>query len=96
MTSPGAGAGNTAAANAIVKSVLPALHNALNAFPVGDKKYKAVMKAVQVLGTEFGQSEDKNLVPAGIQQMAAAAQKGGPVVNAPAPGLAAAAPKMAA
>lgn len=67
---------------------MPGLHKALGAFPVGSPKYKAVLSSIKALMPVFGGPEEKSLVPAAISQMATAAKGGGPVMSAPAPGLA--------
>jgi len=92
VLSPGGGAGNAAAAGAMVKAVMPAMHKALMAYPVGSKEYKAILRALTSLTPIFGQSQDQNLVPPAIMQLAQAAKSGGPVASAPPPGLAAAPP----
>lgn len=84
---PGAGAGNEAAASAMVNAAMPALHKALAAFPLGSEKYKAVHSAIKALFPVFGSPEEKSLVPAAISQMATANRAGGPLASAPAPGL---------
>ena len=94
--SPGGGAGNEAAATAIVKATLAGMHKALGAFPVGSPKYKAVLSSIKALMPVFDAPDEKSLVPAAIQQMASAAKGGGPVMSAPAPGLAAAPPPESA
>ena len=90
--SPGAGAGNNAAAGAMIKSVIPALHQALMAFPVNSEPYKAVDKALAALTPAFGVSNEKNLVPASILQMANAAKSGSTPLAGAAPPLAPAPP----
>jgi hypothetical protein len=92
MMSPGAGAGNEAAADATVKSLIPGLHKAMAAYPVGSKKYAAVLNALRALTANFGREEASPLVPAAIQQLAMAAKQGGPMQGAPPPGLAPAPP----
>jgi len=87
VQAPGSGAGNSAAAVAQIKAVLPVMFNTLSAFPAGSKEYKAVLSSVQALNPIFSEPDAKNLVPAAVQQMAMAA-KGGPLQSAPAPGLA--------
>ncbi len=92
VVSPGSGAGNTAAAGAMMKAVMPAMHQALMAFPVGSKEYKAVLRALTSLTPIFGQSQDRNLVPPALLQLAQAAKSGGPIASAPPPGIAPAPP----
>jgi len=85
VTAPGAGAGTAAAASAIVKGVLPALHNALNAFPPGTKEYSAVLNMLKAAEI-FGKPAENNLVPAGILQMANANKnQSSPLAASPAP-----------
>lgn len=81
--SPGAGAGNEAAADAMVKAVIPALHKAMSAYPVGSKKYSAMLNALRALTANFGKETQQPMVPAAILQMAQAAKSGGPMANAP-------------
>lgn len=88
VTAPGGGAGNEAAATAQIKAMMPAFYTALSAFPTGSKKNSAVLAALQALKPVFSDAEQKNLVPAAIQQMAGAASQGGPMAKAVAPGLA--------
>lgn len=96
VLAPGAGAGNQAAAGAILKGIIPALHKGLMAFPVNSPQYKAVDKALAALTPVFGQATDQNLVPAGILQQANAAKAGTTPLAAAAPPLAPAAPPGAA
>ena len=81
MTAPGAGAGNEAAADAQIKASLPTLHKALAAYPVGSKKYAAVLNALRALTANFGKSDTESIVPAAIQQMMMNAK--GPGAGAP-------------
>lgn len=85
---PGDGAGNMAAADAMVKAIIPALHKALSAYPIGSKQYKGVMRALSSLTAEFGQENKQSMVPAAIMQMAQAAKGGTPMPGAPPPGIA--------
>lgn len=87
MLSPGGGGGNMAAAVAQVKAVMGPLHQALAAFPVGTKEYKAVLRMLNAAGPVFGQAQEGNLVPAAITQMANAAKTGGSPLASVAPGL---------
>lgn len=96
MVAPGAGAGNQSAARAAIKSAMPAMHQALSAFPVGSKEYKAVMRAISSLLPVFGSSEGQSQVPAAIAQQAAAAKSGGRLASAPPVGLAESPPPGAA
>ena len=82
---PGAGAGNEAAADASIKAVLPVMHKALSAYPVGSKKYAAVLNALRALTANFGKEDQSAMVPAAIQQMALAAKGGGPLSQPAAP-----------
>lgn len=91
--SPGAGAGNEAAADALVKAILPGMHKALQAYPVGSKKYSAVLNALRALTANFGKEDQGALVPAAIQQMASAAKGSAPLSTpTPPPGIAPAPP----
>jgi hypothetical protein len=92
MMSPGAGAGNEAAADATIKALIPGLHKAMAAYPVGSKKYAAVLNALRALTANFGREESTPMVPAALQQLAMAAKSGGPMQGAPPPGLAPAPP----
>lgn len=92
MTSPGAGAGNEAATDALVSGVMQTLYKALQAYPLGSKKQQAVLNAVRALTANFAKQENQGLVPASIQQMAMNAKPGGPLANAPPAPLAPAPP----
>lgn len=92
VLSPGGGAGNAAAASGILKSIIPALHNALTAFPVNSPQYKAVDKALSALTPAFGAPQDGNLVPSSIMQLAQAAKSGQSPLAGAAPPLKAAPP----
>jgi hypothetical protein len=85
---PGNGAGNEAAADAMVHAILPAMHKALSAYPVGSKKYAAVLNALRALTANFGKEQSSGMVPAAIMQMAQASKGGSPMGAAPPPGLA--------
>lgn len=87
MLSPGAGAGNKAAATQQVKAVIPALLIASMAFESGSKEQQALLRAIQSLNPIFGRAEGQNMVPAGLATMAQAAKQG-PLSAAPPPGLA--------
>lgn len=86
MLSPGAGAGNKAAATQQIKALLPGLMQASMAFDVGSKEQQAVIRAITALNTVAGKAEPANMVPAAIASMATAARKG-PLTAAPPPGL---------
>ena len=84
MTSPGPGAGNEAATDALVSGVMQTLYKALQAYPLGSKKQQAVLNAVRALTANFSKQETAGMVPASIQQMAMNARPGaGPLGNAP-------------
>lgn len=86
--SPGGGEGNSAAARSIVHSVVPILHQALNAFPFKSKEYGAISEALRSLRKQFGQEDEaKKAVPAQIQQLMQASQKRGPAAAVPSPGI---------
>lgn len=87
MVSPGGGQGNMAAAVAQAKAVMPVLHRALAAFPVGSKEYKSALRALTALEPIFGAAQESNLVPAAVSQMANAAQTGQSPLASVAPGL---------
>lgn len=87
MLSPGAGAGNQAAAVQQVKAAMPALLMAAMAFPAGSKEQQALLRAISSLNPLFGKAEGQNMVPAGLATMAQAARGGGPLSAAPPPGL---------
>jgi hypothetical protein len=93
--SPGAGAGNEAAADAMVKAVIPALHKAMSAYQVGSKKYAAVLNSLRALTANFGKETSQPMVPAAILQMAQAAKAGGPMGTAPAGAIAPTTPTSA-
>ena len=88
MLSPGAGAGNKAAAMQAVKPAIEILLKAAMAFEGGSKEQQALLRAVQSLNPMFGKAEGQNMVPAGLQAMAQASKQG-PMSAAPPPGLAA-------
>jgi hypothetical protein len=93
MTSPGPGAGNEAATDALVSGVMQTLYKALQAYPLGSKKQQAVLNAVRALTANFAKQENAGLVPSAITQMAMNARPGGgPLANAPPPPLAPAPP----
>jgi len=92
MTAAGAGAGQEAAADAIIVMVLQGLHKAMAAYPIGSKKYLASMHAIRALAPNFAGQETQQMVPGAVQQMALAARRGGgPMQAAPPPGIAPAA-----
>lgn len=85
---PGDGAGNEAAADATIKSVLPTLHKALLAYPVGSKKYSGLLNALRALTSNFGKEDSAALTPAAAQQITQSAKMGGAMAGgAPPPGL---------
>jgi len=88
MMSPGAGAGNRAAATQQIKAVMPALLMSAMAFESGSKEQQAILRAISSLNPIFGKAEGQNMVPAGLASMAAAARGGGPLSAAPPPGIA--------
>lgn len=87
--SPGSGAGHEAAAQADIKAVIPMLTKNLNAFPIGDKRRQALMRAVTALEAHFGKSENDDLTGAAVQRMGAAAKSGQGLQghNMPPPGI---------
>src|ERR1700722_16685002 len=87
MLSPGAGAGNKAAAMQQVKVAMPTLLHAALAYEVGSKEQQALINAYRALTPIFGKAEAQNMVPAGIATMAMNAQKGGGMASAPPPGI---------
>jgi len=87
MMSPGAGAGNRAAATQQIKAVMPALLMSAMAFEAGSKEQQAILRAISSLNPIFGRAEGQNMVPAGLASMAAAARGGGPLSAAPPPGI---------
>jgi hypothetical protein len=91
--SPGQGAGNEAAADALIKAVMPTLHKALSAYQVGGKKYQSVLRALQALNANFGREQAQPLVPSAIMQLAQNAKAGGPMQTSAPPPLAARAPE---
>ena len=92
---PGGGAGNSEAAIAMLKSIVPTLHKLMMAFPFGSKEYSAVSRALTALTPIAGKVEEDSLVPAAVRQMAMNAQ-GGPLRSAPPVGLSPAAPPTGA
>lgn len=87
MISPGAGAGNQAAAVAQLKAIMSPMHRALAAFAVGSKEYRAVLSALKALSPIFGEAQDGNLVPAAAQQIMQAARSGQSPLASVAPGI---------
>lgn len=87
MLSPGAGAGNRAAATQQIKSVMPALLTAAMAFDAGSKEQQAILRAISSLNPIFGKAEGANMVPAGIATLANQA-KAGMMSHSPPPGIA--------
>lgn len=79
--SPGGGAGQSAAASASIKAIMPILHKSLSAFEVGSKEYMSVMGAIQKLTGTFSKPSGSNLVPAALQQIMGAAKSGAPPMN---------------
>lgn len=92
-TTAGIGAGNEAAADGLVASVLGTLHKALSSYSPGSKKYMGVLNAIRSLSPSFAKQAQQSLVPAAIQQQAMMAKQGGPMATAPPPPLAPVAPK---
>lgn len=90
MAAPGGGQGNTAAAAAMLKAIVPTLYKLQAAFPFGSKENSAVSRAITALAPVAGKTEE-SLVPSAIQQMALAA-KSGQMHNAPPIGIQPAAP----
>lgn len=86
MAAPGGGAGNAAAAVAMLKAIVPTLYKLQSAFPFGSKENSAVQRALTALSPIAGKTEEDSLVPAAVQQMAMAA-KGGPLKAAPPTGV---------
>jgi hypothetical protein len=93
---PGGGAGQEAAADAMIKSMIPGLHKALGAYAVGSKKYNGLLNAIRALTSNFGKENQESLVPSAIQQMAMAAKSGAPLPGAMPPGIATATPEPGA
>ncbi len=86
--SPGDGAGSEMAADATIKSVLPTLHKAILMYPVGSKKYSALLNALRALTSNFGKEDAAALTPAAATQIQQSAKMGGPMAGgAPPPGL---------
>jgi hypothetical protein len=88
MLSPGAGAGNKAAAVQAVKPAISILLKAAMAFDEGSKEQQALLRAVSSLNPIFGKAEGGDMVPAGLAAMAQASKQGSPLSAAPPPGLA--------
>jgi len=76
--SPGDGAGNQAGAAAMVQAVIPALIKAMLAYPPGSKEFQALNRAISSLNPLFAKQQTESMVPAAIQQLAAAGKTGGP------------------
>ena len=88
MVSPGPGAGNEAAADALVAKLMDGLYQALKAYPLGSKKHQAVIRAVTALSANFHHDEGKNLGNAALTQMAMS-KPTGPMAGARPTGIAA-------
>jgi hypothetical protein len=78
MVSPGAGAGNTAAAIQALKGAFPLILKLMSAFPPGSDEFNEIQTAVKSLSKVVGKSQDESAV----RQMALA-NKGGPMKAAP-------------
>ena len=83
MLSPGAGAGNKAAAVQTIKAWMPGLLKAAMAFEGGSKEQQAILRAVSSLNPVFGKAEGQNMVPAGLAALAMEAKKGAPSAAPP-------------
>lgn len=86
MVSPGAGAGNKAAAMQSVKAAVGTITLASMAYPPGSKEATHLYNAIRELNKVAGSAQGENMVPAGIASMAQAASKG-PMSAAPPPGI---------
>ena len=90
VTPSGVGAGNEAMADAVIKAVLPALHKALSAYPIGSPKYQAVLNSIRSLTKNFGKESTGSTVPAALLQIAQAGKSGAPAPQGPPPSIQAA------
>jgi len=88
MVSPGPGAGNEAATDAMVSKVMDVLYQALKGYQLGSKKHQAVLRAVSALSANFHREEGKNLGNAALTQMAMS-RPTGPMAGARPTGLSA-------
>lgn len=85
--SPGGGKGNQGAAEAQVKAVLESLYHIQGSFPVDSKQYGSVLDAIRALRSTFGKSNQNDLVPAAIQEMAQQSKGGKPFAAAQPAGM---------
>jgi hypothetical protein len=77
MLSPGAGAGNKAAAMQAVKPAIEILLKAAMAFDGGSKEQQALLRAVSSLNPIFGKAEGQNMVPAGPRRIVSTTPRNG-------------------
>lgn len=87
VTPTGAGAGGEAAADAVIKAIIPALHRAMSAYPIGGKKYTAVLNSLRALTANFGKEQQESMVPAALLQMMQASRSAAPPQGSPVPQL---------
>jgi hypothetical protein len=87
ITPAGAGAGNEAAADAVIKAIIPALHRAMSAYPIGGKKYTAVLNSLRALTANFGKEQQESMVPAALLQMMQASRSATPGPGQPPPAM---------
>jgi hypothetical protein len=94
MVAPGAGAGNQAAATAMVSKAFDVLKAVFQGFPNGSKEQQAVMRAMTALNPLFGTEKAADLSGAAGRQMTAVGAPGNPLAGTPSPGVQSAAPPM--
>jgi hypothetical protein len=85
LTPPGAGGGNEAMADSVIKALIPALHKALSAYQIGSKKYNSVINALRALTSNFGKENQESTVPAALLQLSQASRGAMPQPKAPPP-----------
>lgn len=85
ITSVGAGAGNEAMADSVIKAIIPALHKALSSYQIGSKKYNSVINALRALTSNFGKENQESMVPAALLQLQQQARSGARPPQAPPP-----------
>jgi hypothetical protein len=94
MVAPGGGAGNQAAAGALVSKAFDVLKAVFAGFPNGSKEQQAVMRAMSALNPLFGTEKAAETSGAAGRQMVAMGAPGNPLAGTPSPGIQSAPPPM--
>jgi hypothetical protein len=87
MVAPGGGAGNQAAATAMVSKAFDVLKAVFQGFPNGSKEQQAVMRAMTALNPLFGTDKAAELSGAAGRQLSAMGAPGNPLAGTPSPGI---------